>query len=68
MKKVVIKEEICKGCGLCVNFCPKKILAISKRLNTKGRHPAEVTDPEKCIGCKSCALMCPDVAIEIYED
>jgi len=69
MKKIIINEELCKGCGLCVEFCPKKILVISeKKLNRKGRHPVIVLDEKKCIGCKSCALMCPEVAIEIYEE
>ena len=30
MAKVTFNEDICKGCGLCVNACPKHILAIAK--------------------------------------
>ncbi len=63
---VKFKEDICKGCGLCAAACPLKIIALSKdRLNAKGFHPAEITAPEKCTKCASCAIMCPDVAIEI---
>lgn len=59
-----IKEKVCKGCGLCVTACPKKIIALSKeKINEKGYHPAELIEADKCIGCKSCAIMCPDVAI-----
>ena len=66
MIKVTIYEDQCKGCGLCVRACPKGVLAISKtHLNTKGYYPAEVANQENCIACKSCALTCPDVAIEI---
>lgn len=66
MAKVTIKKNICKGCGLCVNACPKKVLAMSKKeLNAKGYHPAEVVDIEKCIACAMCATMCPDCAIKI---
>jgi 2-oxoglutarate ferredoxin oxidoreductase subunit delta len=66
MGKITIKLDECKGCGLCVLACPKKILALSKtRLNIKGYHPAEQTDPALCIGCASCARMCPDVVITV---
>ncbi len=66
MVNVTINVERCKGCGLCVRACPKKIVELSKtKLNSKGYHPAEVVRPEECIGCKSCALTCPDAVIEI---
>ena len=66
MKKVIINEERCKSCELCVNVCPKKILQISKdNMNEKGYRPAEITDNEKCIGCAFCATMCPDCIITV---
>lgn len=66
MAKVTFKENLCKGCELCVNACPKHLLALAKdRLNAKGYHPAEITDQSQCIGCKSCAIMCPDVVITV---
>jgi 2-oxoglutarate ferredoxin oxidoreductase subunit delta len=66
MAKVTIYEDTCKGCGLCVSACPKKILEINtSRLNAKGYHPAGITDQDACIACASCARICPDVAIEI---
>ena len=46
MAKLTFDEDRCKGCGLCVTACPKKILAISKsKLNHKGHAPVECTDP-----------------------
>ncbi len=66
MGKLTFKEELCKGCGLCVGACPKGILALSKtRLNGKGHTPVELKEPEKCIGCASCAIMCPDCVITV---
>ena len=66
MAKMTVNESRCKGCGLCVTACPKKIIALSKtRLNEKGLHPAEVIDMDKCIGCAMCATMCPGVAITV---
>ncbi|NLL56104.1 MAG: 4Fe-4S dicluster domain-containing protein [Clostridiales bacterium] len=66
MAKVTFKEERCKGCGLCVSVCPKKILQLSKeKLNSKGYRPAEITRQEDCIACVFCATMCPDVVITV---
>lgn len=63
---VVIDEEFCKGCGLCVRICPKKVLAIAEHFNSRGYYPACVVRKEECIGCGFCAQVCPDVAITVY--
>lgn len=69
MKRVEVNEERCKSCQLCLNACPKHIIAISAdKMNTQGFRPAEVVEPEKCIGCAFCATVCPDCAITIYEE
>ncbi|MFI3206957.1 MAG: 4Fe-4S binding protein [Clostridia bacterium] len=69
MAKITIDENVCKGCGLCVSVCPKKILELSKdKLNAKAYHPAEVVDMSKCIACAFCATICPDCAIRIEKD
>lgn len=66
MAKVTFNEERCKGCGLCVTACPKKILTLAKeKINAKGYHPAEVVDSNACIGCAFCATMCPDTVITV---
>ncbi len=56
-----ITPKYCKGCGICVAFCPKKILA----LDDKGK--IYVTDPDKCIACGQCELRCPDYAIRLIK-
>ena len=66
MAKLTFNTDNCKGCGLCVAACPKKILAIDEsRLNEKGYSPATMTDQEKCIACAFCARMCPDCVITV---
>lgn len=65
---LTIDTERCKGCGLCVYFCPKKVLEISDELNKKGYYPVRQARPEVCVYCGTCFLMCPDVAIAITGD
>jgi len=48
--------------------CPKKTLALSSRINKRGMQVVAVVEGNGCSGCGSCALMCPDAAIEISED
>jgi len=63
--KVKIFREKCKGCGLCVKFCPRGILELDKKINIQGYNPAIVIDEDKCSGCGFCFLVCPDVGIEV---
>lgn len=60
--KLMLRTERCKGCNICVAFCPKKILA----LDTLGR--IHVTDEEQCIKCGQCELRCPDFAIRVNKE
>jgi 2-oxoglutarate ferredoxin oxidoreductase subunit delta len=62
-----IEVGLCKGCGLCVSVCPKRVLEIDKKVNTKGYFPAYQARPEDCIKCAICCNICPDVAISIIE-
>lgn len=66
MSKIMVTKERCKGCELCRNACPQKIIEMSKELNVKGYFYAYCIDNSKCTGCTFCALMCPDVAITVY--
>ncbi len=69
MGKIVIDENGCKGCALCVHACPLHLIRISERINPKGYYSAEFVDREgKCTGCTLCAITCPDVAIEVYSE
>lgn len=58
-----IDAELCKGCGLCVAFCPKGALAVSEQPNSRGLFPAVMADPQACTGCEICAVVCPDCAV-----
>jgi 2-oxoglutarate ferredoxin oxidoreductase subunit delta len=64
---VHIIEERCKGCGFCVEFCPKGVLIMSASTNSKGYHPPEITEQIHCVNCGLCALLCPDFAIYVED-
>jgi len=61
--RIIINEECCKGCELCVMFCPKGVLEVDKVL-----WKVKVVKPEDCICCKKCEEMCPDFAIFILDN
>lgn len=61
--RVFIDEDRCKGCGICIAFCPTKVLQFSEKFNRKGYHPPDAVNPEACTGCDLCGMYCPDFAI-----
>ena len=65
MPRVQIDRDRCKGGELCVHACPQKVLAVSPKINFKGYFPAEPVRKELCLGCRICAIVCPDVAVEV---
>ena len=80
--KIVIDTERCKGCGLCVVVCPNNCIVISKKSNKNGYFPAQPVPADRrpvesgvegatntdCTGCAVCAVICPDVVIEVYRE
>jgi len=67
MAKIKIDTERCKGCGLCILYCPKGCIAMSRKLNKRGVKPVKFKAGSGCTGCTFCALICPDCAIEVYK-
>ena len=59
LKEHRINREWCKGCGICVAFCPKDVL----ELDDKGK--AVAVRLGECIACRMCELRCPDLAVEV---
>ncbi len=62
LKEHLINQAWCKGCGICVAFCPKNVLELDDK------DKAVAARPEDCIACKLCELRCPDLAIEIITE
>lgn len=66
--RVKINKDKCKGCGLCVLFCPFKHLELSSKLNKRGVRYAKRKMNTECKGCGACFFICPDFCVEIYEE
>ena len=64
--RVKVDANRCKACGLCVEFCPKDCLETGEGLNPIGYIPMRFRDDSDCTGCGNCALMCPDMAIQVW--
>jgi len=54
-------HDWCKSCGICMAFCPQKIIRFGK--NAK----PEILDKDGCVGCRFCEMHCPDFAITVSE-
>jgi 2-oxoglutarate ferredoxin oxidoreductase subunit delta len=66
---VVIHEERCKGCTLCVAACPQHVLTMSNHLNLRGYRTVALDEgPGQCTGCAICAIVCPDVVFSVYRE
>ncbi|NMB25151.1 MAG: 4Fe-4S binding protein [Firmicutes bacterium] len=64
--RVEVEPELCKGCGLCVTFCPRKVLELAEEVNSKGYRIVSQVHPDRCTGCTICAQMCPDIALTVW--
>ncbi len=58
--ELVINREWCKGCGICIAFCPREALFI-------GENGKADSEPEKCTACGICETFCPDFAIAVVK-
>lgn len=67
---IIIDQERCKGCDLCIEVCPHKLIEKARSLNSKGQEPVTYEEGASCLGkgCMLCYLVCPDVAIEILKE
>ena len=60
--KIILSQDWCKKCGICVAFCPKHVLATDE----VGR--VVIAAEDQCIACRICERLCPDFAINIESE
>jgi ferredoxin len=58
MVRVEVAEQSCRGCEMCVDVCPTKVLEFDRTACL-----ARVVEAEDCIACLTCAYICPSRAI-----
>jgi NAD-dependent dihydropyrimidine dehydrogenase PreA subunit len=58
---IVIEEDKCTGCGICVDYCHVDAIAVNPDTGV-----VEILDLDTCIECHSCQQNCPQGAIKVY--
>jgi len=64
---IEVDIERCKGCSVCIPACPTDVILLSKNVNGKGYNYAYMENPDACIACTNCAIVCPDGVISVYK-
>ncbi len=68
MPRLYIEDRYCKGCGICIEFCPVKILKPAQKISPRGYFMPECDEMDKCTQCGMCSLLCPDFAIVVSDE
>jgi 2-oxoglutarate ferredoxin oxidoreductase subunit delta len=62
LKELKINRTWCKGCGICVHYCPGTVLELD------ASEKAVAVRPEDCVCCMMCEMRCPDLAVEVVSE
>ena len=63
--RIRIDHRYCSGCGNCIAYCPRHVLARETDLNARGIHAPKVAAAEQCTGCQLCEMYCGNFAIAV---
>jgi 2-oxoglutarate ferredoxin oxidoreductase subunit delta len=67
LERIIIAEDRCKGCELCIQACAPQVLALDRsRVNALGYNPIRAVAIERCTSCALCARVCPDCVFTVY--
>ncbi len=62
---IAVDEKLCKGCGICVEICPRKALVMNGISRETGYPNPRLVG--ECVGCRLCMWFCPDQAIVVKQ-
>ncbi len=68
VKEICIDDQVCKGCFLCLEVCPNKVLGKGEKRSRGGYPMPQVMDLGKCLGCFLCEWTCPDLALTVVKE
>ena len=78
VREIIIDDQFCKGCNLCIRVCPNRVFDQGNELSERGYLPPAISRPERCANfkrktrknavCEMCVLTCPDQAISWEEE
>ena len=63
--QVHVNENLCKGCDICVEFCPKEVFEASAEVGPRGYFVPVAVRPQDCSACMLCEHLCPELAITV---
>ena len=66
--EVHVNDALCKGCNLCVEFCPRRVFEPSSEVGRRGYFIPVTARAAECTGCMFCEHLCPELAITIVAD
>jgi 2-oxoglutarate ferredoxin oxidoreductase subunit delta len=67
-KEILIDDQYCKGCCLCIAVCPRKVLSRGDRRSRAGYAMPQITHLQECISCMLCEMTCPDMALTVVQE
>jgi 2-oxoglutarate ferredoxin oxidoreductase subunit delta len=68
VKEILIDDQYCKGCNLCIEVCPQKVLSKGDSRSRAGYSLPRVSALENCAACFLCEMTCPDLALTVIEE
>ena len=68
VKSIIIDEQLCKGCDICVELCGKEVFEVSETINRLGYYIPVPVRIDDCTGCLICELICPEIAVILIYD
>lgn len=55
--EIIVNQDLCKGCGVCVRACPNGAIDLWNRTIS--------IDKDKCTLCRACISACPTGALQL---
>jgi len=68
VREIIIDDQFCKGCNLCLEVCPRKVFTKSSKRSRAGYSMPQAAELEKCSVCFLCEMTCPDLALTVIEE